>query len=326
MMPPIETTITYRRTEAENIFSLELRPVGASILPAFAAGAHLDVRIPGTDLVRQYSLLNDPQERDRYVLAIQREQPSRGGSEALFQQAFPGQTLWVSPPKNRFSLVAEAKRHVLIAGGIGITPLLSMAKKLHRQQASFELHYSTTTRDRAAFYHYLQQEAPFASQVHFYHDDYKGHLAFSLRMALEGIDPHAQVYVCGPATLIRATLAGARVVGLPEEQVHYEYFSLDGLEEQRPSQENKPFEIVLARQQKRLQVGSEQTIVEVVQQAGVDILVSCQEGICGTCVTPVLEGVPDHRDHYLTRQEKNSQKLITACCSRAHTRTLVLDI
>lgn len=325
-MPFVDTVITRRRTEAKGIFSLELRSPKQQSLPAFQAGAHLDVCIPGTDLVRQYSLLNDPQERDRYVLAIQREEPSRGGSETLFEQAHEGQTLKVSAPKNRFQLVPEARHHVLIAGGIGITPLLSMAQALHQQQASFTLHYSTSTRARAAFYDYLQQEAPFAAQVRCYHDDYKGHLAFSLRMALEGIDPEAQVYVCGPATLIRATLAGARVVGLPVEQVHYEYFSLQGLERPAVPQENRPFEVVLARQQKSLWVGPEQSIVEVAKEAGVDILVSCQEGICGTCVTPVLEGEPEHRDHYLTRQEKHSQRLMTPCCSRSRTQRLVLDL
>ena len=319
----IETKIIDRQEVAERIIQIELQ--GQAPLPEFEPGAHVDVRIPHTDLVRQYSMLNDPAQSDTYVLAIQHELQSRGGSSALFQHAQVGDRLWISPPKNRFQLVAEAPHHILIAGGIGITPLLSMAQSLRRTQASFVLHYSTRNRARTAFYETLST-GPLAEQVRFYHDDYQGHIAFNLRMALEKIDLRSHVYVCGPATLIRAVQAGARVVGLPLEQVHSEYFSLEGLSTPPTAQENTPFEVVLAKSQQRVTVAADESIVQALEKIGVSVLVSCQEGICGTCVTPVLEGIPQHRDHYLHPEEKASHRLMTPCCSRAQSPTLVLDL
>src|SRR5690625_2660337 len=231
-------------------------------------------------------MLKDPAQTQTYGLAVQQELDSRGGSSALFQHAQVGESLWISPPKNRFQLHPQAPHHILIAGGVGITPLLSMAQSLLRQQASFVLHYSTRNRARTAFYEELSQ-GPLAEHVRFYHDDYKGHIAFNLRMALEKIDPQSHVYVCGPATLIRAVQAGARVVGLPLEQVHSEYFSLEGLSTPPTAQENTPFEVVLAKSQQRVTVAADESIVQALEKIGASVLVSCQEGICGTCVTPV---------------------------------------
>jgi|SRR5690625_149001 len=322
----IKTRVIRRQDEAERIISLVLEAAeGQAPLPEFLPGAHLDVRIPTTDLVRQYSMVNDPIDRHQYVLSVQHELHSRGGSKTLFAQAQEGSFLWVSPPKNRFQLVADAPHHILIAGGIGVTPLLSMARYLHRHDQSFVLHYSTRSRARTAFYDALQ-EVDFASQLRFYHDDYQGHIAFNLRMALEDIDPQAHVYVCGPATLIRAVRAGARVVGLPLEQVHAEYFSLSGLEDSTPTPTNTAFDVVLARSQQQVRVEADETIVQALEKKGVSVLVSCQEGICGTCVTPVLEGEPEHRDHYLHAEEKASNQMLTPCCSRAKSKRLVLDL
>src|SRR5690625_455818 len=321
----IQTQIRVREQEAERIIRLELTAVDGLSLPAFEPGAHVDVCIPETDLVRQYSLINDPLDTSRYVLAIQKELESRGGSQALFAHCQVGDHLWISPPRNRFQLDEQAPHHILIAGGIGVTPLLSMAQFLHRHGQSFVLHYSTRNRARTAFYEWLH-EADFAEHVRFYHDDYQGHIAFNLRMALEDIDLRSRVYVCGPATLIRAVLAGARVVSLPQERVRYEYFSLDGLQAHQQSHENQPFTVTLARSQQSFTVGAEQTIVEVLRAQGIDILVSCEEGICGTCVTGVLEGAVDHRDHYLHPEEKSSQELMTPCCSRAKGKHIVLDL
>lgn len=304
---------------------IELSAVDGQPLPTFTPGAHVDVHIPNTDGVRQYSLINDPEDTHRYVLAIQEELASRGGSKALFAYCQPGDKLWISPPKNRFQLDAQAPHHILIAGGIGVTPLLSMAQFLHRTNQSFVLHYSTRNRARTAFYDWLKT-SDFAEQVRFYHDDYQGHIAFNLRMALEDIDLRSRVYVCGPATLIRAVLAGARVVSLPQEQVRYEYFSLEGLTDTQQVKENKPFTVTLARSQKTVTVGAEQTIVEALKEEGIEVLVSCEEGICGTCVTAVQEGKVDHRDYYLHPEEKNSHKLMTPCCSRAQGAHLVLDL
>lgn len=319
----IETEIIDRQEVAERIIRIELQ--ASSPLPKFEPGAHVDVQIPQTDWVRQYSMLNDPAHSDTYVLAIQQELHSRGGSRALIHHAQVGTRLNISTPKNRFQLHPQAPHHILIAGGIGITPLLSMAQALWRQQASFILHYSTRNRARTAFYEELSQ-AEFADQVRFYHDDYKGHIAFNLRLALEKIDPRAHIYVCGPATLIRAVLAGARVLGIPLEQVHYEYFSLDGGAPTQHSRPNTPFEVVLSKSQQRVSVAADESIAEALERVGVPVLLSCREGVCGTCVTPVLDGIPDHRDHYLRPEEQASNRLITVCCSRAQTPTLWLDL
>src|SRR5690625_6600029 len=145
-------------------------------------------------------------------------------------------------------------------------------------------------------------------------------------MALEQIDLRSHVYVCGPATLIRAVQAGARVVGLPLEQLHHEYFSLQGLTPPVQVQENPPFEVILSKSQQRVPVAADESIVQALEKVGVSVLVSCQEGICGTCVTPVLERVPEHRDHYLHPEERSSNRWITPCCSRGPSSSFVLDL
>jgi len=320
----IQVQVTKRSVIAERIVYLELEKVDGLALPTFQPGAHIDMRIPNSNLVRQYSMVNDPVDTQRYVFAIQKELHSRGGSDYIYNECKVGQSVWISPPKNRFQLVDTAPHHILIAGGIGITPLLSMANYLHRQNQSFILHYSTRSRNRSAFYDELS-ECAFAKQVRFYHDDYQGHIAFNLRMALENIDLKSHVYVCGPATLIRAVLAGAKVVGLPIEQVHYEYFSTQGLATSAQTQPNKAFKLFLARSHKEVLVEADETIVQALKKEDIDVLVSCQEGICGTCVTQVLEGEVDHRDHYLHAEEKASHRLMTVCCSRAKGDYLVID-
>src|SRR5699024_1451288 len=176
---------------AERIMRLELQ--ADEPLPEFESGAHVDVQIPHTDLVRQYSMLNDPAQTQTYVLAVQQELDSRGGSSALFQHAQVGESLWISPPKNRFQLVPQAPHHILIAGGICITLLLSMAHPLQRSQASFVVHYSRRSRARTAFYDELAA-GPLSDYIRFYLDDYQGHIAFTLSMALECINPQSQVY------------------------------------------------------------------------------------------------------------------------------------
>ena len=307
------------RKEAIDVFSFRLiEPAGRS-LPEATPGSHIDVHIqPG--LTRQYSLCNGPEERASYTIAVKRQPNSRGGSKAMDEQIKPGDYLAISAPVNNFPLDTSAQHTVLIAGGIGIAPLLSMARHLTAAGAPFQLHYFAHSADHAAF-HDLLSRPDYARNAQF-------HFALDrpgiLRCAELAVSqrPGGQLYVCGPLPFMSLVTSAAAPHWLPGS-VHVELFTAD---QRRLAAPGEAFEVTLARQGRSFMVPEGKTIEHVLTDNGVEVEVSCEEGVCGTCVTRILEGIPDHRDTCLTDAEKASNTVMTICVSRAKTRSLVLDL
>lgn len=307
--------------EAADVHSFELADPEGRQLPPFTAGAHVDVEIePG--LVRQYSLCNEPGRRDRYQIAVLREEAGRGGSLALIRRAVEGAALKVSEPRNHFALEPSARRTVLIAGGIGITPILCMAERLAHTGEPFELHYAARSAERAPFLGRIGASA-FADRTRTYFSQGPQASRLDLEAVLADPLPGAHLYVCGPARLIEAALATAKARGWPPSRVHREFFAPPEGEEQGASD---AFEVEIASSGEVIMVQAGQAITEALAGRGIEVATSCEQGVCGTCVTRVLEGAPDHRDYFLTAEEQAAGDQMTLCCSRAKTKRLVLDL
>jgi vanillate O-demethylase ferredoxin subunit len=314
----LSVRILSRQDLATDIVSLELVAVDGADLPPFDPGAHVDVHVaPG--IVRQYSLCNDPAERHRYRLGILRDASSRGGSVEIHRAFAAGQVVRISRPRCNFRLAAQAGRSILVAGGIGITPLLSMAYRLHAEGADFALHYCTRSRERTAFLSELAASG-FADRVHLHHDDGLPEQRFSMESCLPPVDPAAHLYVCGPTGFIDFVTKGASRKGWETGQIHVEHFTAE------VSTEGATFTVVAAISGVTVKVSAGQTIAQALIAGGVDMPLSCEQGICGTCLTRVIEGIPDHRDQYQTDQEKAANDYMTPCCSRALSARLVLDL
>ena len=323
---PIRVTVARKRREAEGICSFELVDAAGAPLPPFEAGAHIDVRIPGggaTPLLRQYSLANAPGERHRYLIAVLDEPASRGGSRAMHRDVREGDVLQVGAPRNLFALAGTADREqsLLLAGGIGITPILSMAETLAQAGADFALHYCARSADRVAFGERLAQPA-FAGRVHRHlsADPASGRL--DLARLLQGPSAQRRLYVCGPERFLDAVTAAARAAGWADEHVRFERFS----NTVQASADDGAFEVRLARSGRTVPVAADQSVVAALAAQGIELPVSCEQGVCGTCLTRVLEGVPDHKDVYLTPDEQARNDQFTPCCSRSRTPVLVLDL
>ncbi|NVM74388.1 vanillate O-demethylase ferredoxin subunit [Duganella sp. SG902] len=314
----LEVRVERRANEAEDICSYELVSVDGAQLPAFTAGAHIDVHVaPG--IVRQYSLCNPPHERHRYVIGVLRDPSSRGGSRAMHDQIQAGAKLTISAPRNHFPLV-DAPRSLLLAGGIGVTPLLAMAETLSAQGAPFEMHYCTRSPERTAFRDRILN-APYAAQVRFHHDSAR---PLDLPALLAGLERGTHIYFCGPAGFISYVKASAAALGWPENQLHLEYFGADAAG--APVEGDQPFDVKLASNGACYTVPVGRTVLQVLSDAGVFVPASCEQGVCGTCLTRVLDGVPDHRDLYLTEEEQAANDQFTPCCSRSRSATLLLDL
>lgn len=306
--------------EAQDICTFELVPVDGGTLPAFSAGSHIDVHLPG-DLVRQYSLCNDPADSHRYMIGVLKDAATRGGSRAMHERVHEGDRLEISTPRNHFLLAHEAQRHLLLAGGIGITPILCMAERLSATGAAFELHYGTRSRQRTAFLERIER-SNFAPKVHFHFDDGEAAQKMDLATLLSAPQAGTHVYVCGPQGFIDAALGLARAAGWPAAQLHYEFFGAAPT----ASADDGSFEVQLASSGRVIAVAKDQSVVQALAAAGVEVMTSCEQGVCGTCLTRVLEGEPDHRDQYLTPEEQAANDQFTPCCSRAKSARLVLDL
>ncbi|NMG40933.1 Rieske 2Fe-2S domain-containing protein [Chelativorans sp. ZYF759] len=301
---------------AEGIAALELRTVNG-VLPTFQPGAHIDLHLPN-GLVRQYSITNGPGETDRYVIGVKREAASGGGSACVHDTLRVGDVLAISEPRNNFPLRRDAVRTLFIAGGIGITPLLSMALALDHSALSYRLHYFAQAESQMAF----------ADRLAELKGNLVPHLGLSpeatqekLRETLSGYVPGMHVYLCGPGPMLEAARAIARDCGWPESAVHFEYFK-----NTHEIDDSSSFEVALARSCVTLQVPAGRTILDVMREAGIDMPSSCEQGACGTCLATVIEGEPDHQDVYLNDAEKRSNTKIMTCVSRAKSARLVLDL
>lgn len=302
--------------EARDVLCLELVAADGSELPQFEAGSHIDVHLPN-GLIRQYSLCNAPHERDRYLVGVLLDPKSRGGSKAV-HELLEGSAINIGEPRNLFPLVESKGRSLLFAGGIGITPILCMAESLQKSGANFELHYCSRSREQAAFVGRIQS-SPFASNANFHWDDEK---SADIARLLNSPQAEDHLYVCGPSGFMEFVLKTAESQGWAKGQLHREYFSA----EPKSGAENGSFEVQIASTGQVVTVGSKISVAEALFAIGVDIPLSCEQGICGTCVTRILEGVPEHRDMYLTEDEQLANNVFTPCCSRSKTARLVLDI
>ncbi|MBA4327584.1 MAG: oxidoreductase [Polaromonas sp.] len=314
----IEVRVVQKAVEAVDICSLELASVSGEPLPAFSAGAHIDVHFGG--FVRQYSLCNNPSERHRYQVAVLREPTSRGGSAAIHDGLSPQQTLKISAPRNHFSLQQGVAHSLLLAAGVGITPIVCMAERLASSGMPFSMHYCTRSRERTAFRRRIEQSA-FADAVSFHFDEDGPQHQLDLAAVLQAMPAGTHLYTCGPAGFLGHVLQTAREHGWPEDRLHHEYFSA------APSVlPQGAFEVCIASTGQRHLVAAGESVVQALAREGIAVPVSCGQGVCGTCLTRVLEGVPDHRDMFLTSQEQSRNDQFTPCCSRAHSASLTLDL
>lgn len=314
----LDVQVAGRHEQADGIIVLDLLPLDGEALPPFEAGAHVDVQV-GPDLTRQYSLCSDPAHRDRYRLGILRDPATRGGSAAAHERFHVGERIRIGLPRNNFPLAADAGASVLVGGGIGITPLIAMAHHLDASKRDFALHYCTRTRGKAAFLDELAG-APYVGNVRLHFDDGPAEQRFDPARDLPPPGSGAHLYVCGPTGFMDWVIGAARAQGYPEARIHKEYFTAE------VDTSGGGFEVVLAKTGRTVPVAAGQSIVEALKGVGVRVEVSCEQGVCGTCLCEVLEGVPDHRDSYLTDEEHEANDQMTLCCSRALTPQLVLDL
>jgi vanillate O-demethylase ferredoxin subunit len=321
----LSVRVARKAIEATDICTFELVAVEGGVLPAFSAGSHVDVHLPGDKpgqtITRQYSLCNDPKESHRYLIGVLRDPASRGGSKAMHERVEEGQVLQISAPKNHFPLAHDAERSLLLAGGIGVTPILCMAERLAITGADFEMHYCARSIERAAFHDRIAASS-FANQVKFHFDAGAAEQKLDLAAVLAAPQDSVHLYVCGPKGFMDAVLNTAREKGWPENQLHYEFFAA----EVAKSDGDASFEIRIASSGRVIAVPKDQTVTQALSAAGVEVQTACEQGVCGTCLTRVLEGVPDHRDMYLTPEEQAANDQFTPCCSRSKTPMLVLDL
>lgn len=317
----LDVVVRRRELQGQAVAVLELVDPDGALLPAFTAGAHVDVHLPG-GLVRPYSLCGDPRVRRAYRLGVLRDPASRGGSVAVHSELAEGTRLHIGEPRNHFPLADDAPYNVLVGGGIGITPMLAMAWALHAEGRPFELHYCARSRSQAAFLDEMAG-APWSERVHLHFDDEAPEQHLQPAAALQSAPAGRHVYVCGPTGFMDWVMAEAARAGLADSQIHREYFSAPVV---APGADDKAFELVAARSGKQVRVAAGQTLLQALKTLGVDVPVSCEQGVCGTCACAVIEGVPDHRDAYFTDEEREANDQILVCCSRSRSARLVLDL
>lgn len=308
-----------KRAEAEDVCVFELAAADGRRLPAFSPGAHIDLHLPN-GLVRQYSLCGDPRERRRYRIAVLRTDPTRGGSRTLHEDVRAGDRLVISAPKNHFPLSAGATRSLLFAGGIGITPIIAMADALARAGADFELHYCVRTPRRAAFAQRLMGSS-YDRRVHFHYGEAAGGQRLDLPAVLANPDARTHVYACGPAGFMDAVRDCALAQGWDPSHLHREHFAAA-----EGSQPARPFDIRIASSGAIVHVPAELSALEALARHGVKVPSACGQGLCGTCLTPVLEGEPEHRDQFLDETRRARNDCMAPCCSRARGPSLTLDL
>ena len=331
MATPAPAVLQLRVVEARELNPLirliRLRADNGAALPAFTAGAHLRVQVElpdGKTDWRHYSLINLSTSRDscsaptEYVIAIRREDEGRGGSRFMHQRVQPGQVLAIEAPKNEFPLREHGGCAVLVAGGIGVTPLVSMAAQRVAQQAPVRMHYAGRSRDLMAFLPELQ--ALLGDDLHV-HADAEAGTPLGIDAMLDGVPAGDRLYVCGPKVMLDAVLKRTQARGWEHDRVHFELFTEPVAEEG-----DQPFEVELAQSGQRFTVPADQSILDCLIEHGCDPMFDCKRGECGVCAVPVLEGEIEHRDYVLTAREKAEGNVMQICISRAKGARLVLDI
>lgn len=298
----------------DRIAAFELEPAGDAPLPGYAPGAHVEIDL-GPAGSRAYSLIDWPDSTPgTYRLAVQREEDGQGGSQAMHALAL-GSELSLSTPKNDFALQDGTAPVLLLAGGIGVTPLISMATALQADGREFRFHYAGRNRDAMACLDRITNV--FGAQVQAHFDD---EAPVDLTALMAGAGAH-QIYICGPKGMIDAARNAAEAAGIPADQIHVELFTAP-----ETGNGDTSFEVEIASTGQVFSVPADKTIVEALEEGGMDLMVDCQRGDCGICQTDVISGTPDHRDVVLSQSERDSGKVMQICVSRALSDRLVLDL
>lgn len=295
----------------------EFRRTDGGLLPTFSGGAHTVVEMRDGDIARMnpYSLMSDPMDQTAYTISVRRDDEGRGGSLFMHNKVAVGDEMVISYPVNLFSLDLRAKKHLFLAGGIGITPFMAQIKQLERFNGHWELHYACRSKDLGSYADELSAHHP--NETHIYYDDQNQ--AIDLVNLLDGQPLGTHVYVCGPKGMIEWVRNTAKAEGWPREAIHYEEFLAP-----KPG---KPFEVKLAISNKVIQVGEQESLLEAMEREGVDAPYLCRGGACGQCETRVIDYAGNfiHRDHWLDDAEHASGEKIMPCVSRFEGKTLVLD-
>ena len=306
--------------EAADVYSFVLETHAGSALPRFEPGAHVDIRLPN-GLMRSYSL-SHARDDGRYRITVARDPNSSGGSALLAEQVRPGDTVDIGEARNTFPLFEEAPTSVFIAGGIGVTPFVSMIQQLNARDRAWRLHYCVRTRDRAALLGELEALASVGvGEIVLNIDQEPGGAMLDLASVVGGLGPADHVYCCGPIGMLDAFRSACHSSAIPAERVHFEYFKSNV-----EAASEGGFELVLARSGKTIRVAEGRTILQTLLATGLDIPFSCEEGVCGSCETVVLAGEPDHRDLILTEAERAAGRTMMVCCSGSKSSRLTLDI
>jgi len=300
---------------AEGTNTYEFGLPDGSVLPAYQPGAHIGLHLPN-GIAREYSLTRPYKAGEGYVVGIKRDPASKGGSRYIHDNLRVGQILEIDGPKNNFPLHTGDAPAVLIAGGIGVTPIWCMAQHLETQSRAFELHYAARTREEAAF---LKEMTPLGAKLHLHIDAEQGGRFLDVGAIVRAAPANAHLYCCGPLPMLEAFEKAMEA--LPIERKHVEYFASPNA----PAVEGG-YTVVLARSGREVQIKPGITILETLRALGMNVPASCEQGVCGTCETKVIEGRPDHRDILLTPQEKASNKTMMICCSGSLDARLVLDV
>lgn len=312
----INVTVIEKSALSERICRLRLQAVDNTPLPAATPGAHIDVQL-ANGMIRQYSLCQAVGTA-YYEIAVLNEPTGRGGSQYLHSQVNVGDVLQISAPKNLFPLAAAAQKTLLLAAGVGITPILSMAEALAAQGADFCLHYCAKSPEQTAFKQRIETTIGAKTQFHFSQNNQR----INLEQVIQ--DPQAgyHLYVCGPVAFNDAVINVAMSKGWPSECIHREYFSAAPIDHSNDGS----FEIEIKSSGEVFTVAADETILTVLEDKGFFIPVACEEGVCGTCTTGLLSGEAEHKDVFMTEEEHASMTQITPCCSRARSQRLVLDL
>lgn len=308
----IAVRIIKKLTVCDSVFEFVLAPANGDPLPKANPGDHIDVYIDA-DTVRQYSLMNAPGESDYYRIGVLCDEAGRGGSRTLCSQFKVDDILSIGQPRNLFAL-KNGGDAILIAGGIGITPVASMAYALQSQGRNFQFHYLNRSQSRAAFLPELKQA--FGDSLHTYFDDQQQTL--DCQVLFSGWSAGCDLYVCGPEGLIQFVKSQAIACGWPEASIHFELFSRT----EPSASESGEFQLVIDDTEEVISVAPEESALEALQRSGFDIPCSCEQGICGSCVLEVVEGQPEHNDMFFTDAERLANNKFTPCCSRSLSKSL----
>ncbi|WP_150612585.1 PDR/VanB family oxidoreductase [Pandoraea terrigena] len=320
-MNTIPVRVVAAKTIAEGIRLLRLAPLDGSLLPAWEPGSHIDLHL-GEGITRQYSLCGSYADTSVYEVAVKREVESRGGSEFVHESLHVGSELSISAPRNHFKMSTESGHSLLVAGGIGITPIISMARLLHDQAHSFELLYFTRSETHAAFRDELDG-GPLGDSCQLLFGQDRDAVETTLDDALRHRREGAHLYLCGPQAFMDTVRMVAARHGWPDDAVHLEYFAAGVASDTEPQ---TSFDVRLARSDRTFTIPVDRTIVDVLREHGTEIETSCEQGICGTCVVNVLEGSPEHRDYFLTAKEHERGDCMAICVSRSRSKLLVIDL